>query len=145
MSTAFSARIVKSRGENIKNFTIKTPKGPDRVRLRPVVIFGSEGTDGIICMTRMLLDAFVTEAALTVPGTKCRIPDEQSGKSDVFFYPNGLINYVGGQPFIKEIEATGQDRYNKRSALPPSKIRSIYSHRSSLRGAAHSGASIPKA
>lgn len=39
-------------------------KGPDRVRKRPAVVFGSEGLDGSVKAVRSLLNIFVTEAAL---------------------------------------------------------------------------------
>ena len=37
-------------------------KGPDRVRLRPAAVFGSEGKEGALKAVTMLLDLFFTEA-----------------------------------------------------------------------------------
>lgn len=39
-------------------------KGPDRVRKRPAVVFGSEGLDGSVAAVKSLLNIFVIEAAL---------------------------------------------------------------------------------
>ena len=39
-------------------------KGPDRVRKRPAVIFGSDGAEGVETAIKTLLDIFMTEAAL---------------------------------------------------------------------------------
>ena len=39
-------------------------KGPDRVRKRPAVIFNSDDAEGVTRAVEMLLDIFITEAAL---------------------------------------------------------------------------------
>ena len=44
--------------------TIVPLKGPDRVRRRPAVLFGSEDAQGALRMVQMLLDIFITEAVL---------------------------------------------------------------------------------
>lgn len=46
------------------DFTINILKGPDRIRLRPAVVFGSDGRDGVTAAVRMLLDIFLIEAEL---------------------------------------------------------------------------------
>lgn len=50
--------------EHMDNSTIVVLKGPDRVRKRPAVMFGSDGKEGVISVVKTLLDIFVTEAAL---------------------------------------------------------------------------------
>lgn len=44
--------------------SIKKLKGPERVRKRPAVMFGSDGTEGVATAIKILLDIFITEAAL---------------------------------------------------------------------------------
>ncbi|MBO5746467.1 MAG: hypothetical protein J6S13_05195 [Clostridia bacterium] len=44
------------------NNTIKILKGPDRVRKRPAVIFGSNGKKGAVQAVRMVLSIFINEA-----------------------------------------------------------------------------------
>lgn len=46
------------------DFTITPLKGPERIRRRPVVVFGDDGCDGAATAVRMLLDIFLTEAEL---------------------------------------------------------------------------------
>lgn len=46
------------------NETIVLLKGPNRVRKRPGVIFTSDGVEGTAYAVKMLLDIFITEAAL---------------------------------------------------------------------------------
>ncbi len=46
------------------NNTIVVFRGPERVRKRPAVIFGSDGKEGVVSVIKTLLDIFVTEAAL---------------------------------------------------------------------------------
>lgn len=48
----------------MKNNTIVTLKGPDRVRKRPAVIFLSDGIEGAQNAVRGIMDIFVTEARL---------------------------------------------------------------------------------
>ncbi len=43
---------------------IKALRGPDRVRLRPAVIFGSDDVNGIISSLKEVLDIFITEAIM---------------------------------------------------------------------------------
>lgn len=47
-----------------ENNSIVSLKGPERVRKRPVVMFGSDGIEGVTSVIKTLLDIFVTEAAL---------------------------------------------------------------------------------
>ena len=44
--------------------TITILKGPDRVRQRPAILFGSDGLDGAVAALRTLLDIFIAEAAV---------------------------------------------------------------------------------
>ncbi len=44
------------------NNTIKVLKGPDRVRKRPAVIFGSDGKEGAVQAVKMVLSIFINEA-----------------------------------------------------------------------------------
>ena len=46
------------------DFTITPLKGPDRIRLRPLVVFGDDGREGATAAVRMILDIFLTEAEL---------------------------------------------------------------------------------
>lgn len=46
------------------NYSINLLKGPDRVRKRPAVVFGSDGIEGAQAAVKTLLDIFVTEAML---------------------------------------------------------------------------------
>lgn len=48
----------------MENIKIETLKGPERVRKRPAVIFGSDGAEGAATAIKTLLNIFVTEAAL---------------------------------------------------------------------------------
>lgn len=48
----------------MQNNTIIKLDGPDRVRKRPGVIFGSDGSEGVMCAIKMLMDVFIAEAAL---------------------------------------------------------------------------------
>lgn len=48
----------------MNSHTIVRLQGPDRVRKRPAVIFGSDGADGVRQMIELLLHIFLTEAAL---------------------------------------------------------------------------------
>lgn len=50
--------------EHIDNSKIVVLKGPDRIRKRPAVMFGSDDIEGVILVIKTLLDIFVTEAAL---------------------------------------------------------------------------------
>lgn len=46
------------------NASIVSLKGPDRVRKRPAVMFGSDGIEGTVTAIKKLLNIFITEAAL---------------------------------------------------------------------------------
>ena len=46
----------------MNHHTIVRLQGPDRVRKRPAVIFGSDGADGALQMVKRLLHIFLTEA-----------------------------------------------------------------------------------
>lgn len=48
----------------MKDMQITRLKGPDRVRKRPAVIFGTDGLEGVKHGVRSLLEVFVTEARL---------------------------------------------------------------------------------
>jgi len=50
--------------KNVDKDFIVPLKGPDRVRKRPAVVFTSDGVEGAAYAAKMLLDVFVTEAAL---------------------------------------------------------------------------------
>ena len=44
--------------------TIRRLTGPERVRLRPAVIFGSDGAEGALCAVKLTADVFLTEAKM---------------------------------------------------------------------------------
>lgn len=67
-----------------------TLKGPDKLRKRPAVYFGSDGPDGAVMVVKKLLDIFVTEAVL---GYSSKM-DVVIGKDDsirIRSYDRGLI------------------------------------------------------
>lgn len=48
----------------MESTVIKPLRGPNRVRLRPFVMFGSDGAEGVLNATKMLLNIFTNEARI---------------------------------------------------------------------------------
>lgn len=58
--------------------------------------------------------------AVRIEGVEFRLSDERSGVNETYFYPEGIEGYAKSMVslaiplFVKEIEATGRDRYNRK-------------------------------
>lgn len=66
------------------------------------------------------INSLLQEIAITIPGIKCELHDKRDEMNYTFYYPYGVQDYVteittlSTPLYIKEIEATGKDRYNWR-------------------------------
>lgn len=80
-------------------------KGPERVRKRPCVIFGADGTEGVVSAIKMLLEIFVTEASLGFSsGIDVKIHKDNS--VSIRSYDKGLIldeTIIDGKPAWHQI------------------------------------------
>ena len=70
--------------------SIITLKGPDRIRKRPAVYFGSDDLDGSVMVVRKLIDIFVTEAVLGY-SSKIEIEIHKDNSISIRSYDRGLI------------------------------------------------------
>ena len=84
----------------MRNTVIKPLKGPDRVRKRPFVMFGSDGATGVLNATKMLLNIFANEARLgQCTGIDLKIHTDNA--ISIRSYDRGIIideTIVNGKP-----------------------------------------------
>lgn len=85
--------------------------GADRVRLRPAVVFGSDGPEGALCAVKMLLDVLAADPDFT----RLDVTQQEDGSLEITMDGQGL--YLGsGQP---EDDLIWKDRFDEIPCFSP--------------------------